>query len=58
MTVEQERLETCEKCEFLQKAEILNRIISMCSVCNCFVANKAKNPTATCPKDKWTKLNP
>ena len=54
----QARLSICDSCERFRKAEILGRLFDMCAECGCFLAKKIRTPEATCPKDKWQKLNP
>lgn len=54
----QQRLSICDGCEHIKKVELLNRINVVCAMCGCFLSAKTRQPSATCPKDKWPKLNP
>lgn len=43
----QERMTICRKCEYLEKA------LSRCTKCGCFMNFKTRLKKATCPIGKW-----
>lgn len=53
-----QRILICEDCKEYKTIEILNRTFIGCGLCGCILDVKIKAPDATCPSDKWPKLNP
>lgn len=46
--LQKERLEICSKCEFK-----IEKLVSVCSVCNCVLKTKTLLTNTKCPKGKW-----
>lgn len=46
--ISKERLELCDKCEFLE------RNLMRCAKCGCFLEAKTMIPGSKCPLNKWS----
>ena len=51
-TISEERFSICQQCPKL------NKTTNICVECGCFMHLKTKLPNASCPIEKWDKINP
>jgi len=53
LSLQKERLEICDKCPDIRKAEFMGYSLDRCNLCQCLLTLKTLVETETCKAKKW-----